>query len=83
MRLTFPLADKLGRMPKTVIHKHRVLDWLIKEGHLISKEVLEFRKPTHGTCCTCQKCGWANDGICACENNRVLNEIEEMTTKIR
>lgn len=26
-----------------------------------------WRKPTHGTCCTCQQCGWPNDGECKCD----------------
>ena len=27
---------------------------------------IPFRKPTHGTCCTCQICGHPNDAACQC-----------------
>ncbi len=33
------------------------------------------RKPTHGTCCTCQECGYPNDVDCECERNRILDDI--------
>ena len=35
---------------------------------LIAEKVMgmPFRKPTHGTCCTCQTCGHPNDSACQC-----------------
>ena len=41
-----------------------------------------FRKPTHGTCCTCQRCGYHHDD-CQCYYAEDIEEawrlVEEMT----
>jgi hypothetical protein len=39
---------------------------------LISEKVLErpWKKPTHGSCCTCQKCGYSHDDCtCGCSES--------------
>jgi len=38
------------------------------------------RKPTHGECCTCQKCGYYHDD-CTCDDNvkkEVINYVEQL-----
>jgi hypothetical protein len=41
----------------------------------------KFRKPTHGTCCTCQTCGWDYDN-CLCgwstETEKAWDVLEKM-----
>lgn len=41
-----------------------------------AKEKYKRRKPTHGTCCTCQNCGYAFDNDCICEELRVIDNLE-------
>lgn len=44
----------------------------MKAGKELDKLIAEkimgmpWRKPTHGTCCTCQTCGHSNESDCAC-----------------
>jgi hypothetical protein len=45
-------------------------EWGIKEGQKI-----EVKKPTHGSCCTCQKCGFDNDE-CRCERNLIIQACD-------
>lgn len=33
-----------------------------------------FRKPTHGTCCTCSTCGGDID-YCDCERNQMIERL--------
>jgi len=40
-----------------------------------------FRKPTHGSCCTCQRCGQFYDD-CRCSLDDAADEIVELRTKI-
>jgi len=35
-----------------------------------------IRKPTHGTCCTCQRCGLDHD-TCRCDLDEVCDELEQ------
>ena len=41
------------------------IDW---EAELGLNEKIMIRKPTHGSCCTCQTCGYDYDD-CYCESN--------------
>ena len=50
------------------------LEWIDEE---ISWRKQQFRKPTHGTCCTCQTCGNFHDD-CVCLAIDVLEEISRM-----
>ena len=36
------------------------------------------RKPTHGTCCTCQECGYDNDQYCECKRNHIIDEVIDL-----
>lgn len=50
---------------------------LIKEYSEVSIDRLEFkihRKPTHGSCCTCQKCGHYHDE-CVCIHNQLVEKL--------
>lgn len=48
---------------------------MLKEVTATLKSKIEKRKPTHGECCTCQECGFANDYECKCENNRIIKDL--------
>lgn len=39
-----------------------------------------IRKPTHGTCCTCQRCGLDHDS-CRCDLDDVVDELEQLQAK--
>jgi hypothetical protein len=41
----------------------------------------KFRKPTHGTCCTCQVCGWDYDN-CLCGWSTNLEKSWEILEKM-
>lgn len=43
----------------------------IKKDAIITKQ-----KPTHGNCCTCQKCGFPHDE-CKCEENAIIELRDE------
>lgn len=49
---------------------------------LIQEEVASMtrkKKPTHGTCCTCQDCGYGHDDYeCECPRNRTIEEVLEL-----
>ena len=34
-------------------------------------------KPMHGSCCTCQDCGWYHDE-CVCEDNKIIRAIKKL-----
>lgn len=36
-----------------------------RDKYLLKKMGVQFTKPTHGSCCTCQTCGWPYDD-CVC-----------------
>jgi flagellar biosynthesis/type III secretory pathway protein FliH len=40
------------------------------------------QKPTHGTCCTCQKCGFYYDD-CKCSSNAEILKIEQSLAEAR
>jgi len=54
-----------------------VLDILVELGVIGSTEIQKFRKPTHGTCCTCQDCGWYHDE-CICGDNEIIEAIKKL-----
>jgi uncharacterized small protein (DUF1192 family) len=41
---------------------------------------VEYRKPTHGTCCTCQGCGQPNEhpSECRCASNKLHEALAEL-----
>ena len=50
----------------------------LKELDIIrSIEIKPFRKPTHGSCCTCQYCGYYYDQ-CACGDNEIITAIKNL-----
>jgi len=55
----------------------RELDALVAE--LMGKP---FRKPTHGTCCTCQVCGWDYDN-CQCNYGEFIDKALLVVEKMR
>lgn len=57
--------------------KKLLIEFLIDEGFIDGTEFKTTRKPTHGVCCTCQKCGWSHDD-CICEHNFRLNKLMEI-----
>lgn len=44
-----------------------VVDW----------EKRPLQKPTHGSCCTCQKCGYANED-CVCTHNKIIDDFNKL-----
>lgn len=50
------------------IIKHKGID---QNGLL---KLLPHKKPTHGSCCTCQKCGYYHDD-CVCEHNEFVKLV--------
>ena len=56
-----------------------VLDALVELEVITSKEIRETRTPTHGTCCTCQVCGWWYDE-CVCTHNAILKKLKSIET---
>jgi len=49
-----------------------VIDILEEYSELKSFRHIETRKPTHGSCCTCQNCGFDNDE-CVCLSNEIVD----------
>jgi len=41
-----------------------------------------WRRPTHGTCCTCQTCGWPNDWECKCGYSSDIEKAWEIVEKL-
>jgi pentatricopeptide repeat protein len=41
-----------------------------------------FRKPTHGSCCTCQTCGWDYDN-CQCGYSEYIEKAWRVVEKMR
>ena len=54
-----------------------VLKTLYDLGIIRSIEIKPNRKPTHGSCCTCQACGYYHDG-CVCEDNEIITAIKKL-----
>lgn len=59
------------------VTKASVLKMLVAEGYLHTTETKEFIKPTHGSCCTCQTCGYPNDE-CVCEDNQLIEVVRNL-----
>lgn len=57
----------------------RELDALIAEK-VIGKP---WRKPTHGTCCTCQRCGYPNDSDCECGYTEYIEKAWPVVEKMK
>lgn len=60
-----------------------VFDILKELGYLQSDAFILPRVPTHGSCCTCQDCGYGHDE-CVCNSNELvlsLNAIVEIATE--
>lgn len=53
-----------------------IYDALVIEG-IMEDKYIPTRKPTHGTCCTCQDCGWDHD-CCVCFSNQLYNLFEAL-----
>lgn len=73
------VRDLCSVIPKTKSAVRRRLESLLlsereKLGEQI-KAMKKIRKPTHGTCCTCQTCGVDNEYTCDCPKNEVLDEV--------
>lgn len=51
-----------------------IRELLIEEGILRGHEPIATQNPTHGSCCTCQKCGSPHDE-CVCTHNEVLEKL--------
>lgn len=51
-----------------------VLKVLCDEGAIRSMSPVAKVKPTHGSCCTCQDCGYEYDS-CVCETNALLEKL--------
>jgi hypothetical protein len=41
-----------------------------------NRGIYPTQKPTHGSCCTCQDCGYDHDQ-CVCEHNEIERMLEE------
>jgi len=57
-----------------LVKRDDVLKLLVDENILMGYELIKTRKPTHGTCCTCQNCGEGYDD-CICDHNEVLGKL--------
>jgi len=51
-----------------------IIPILEEYADLRGTEFLDTRKPTHGSCCTCQDCGHDHDS-CVCNHNEILDAI--------
>lgn len=57
--------------------KEKLIDKLMELGQLRSCDKMEFMRPGHGSCCTCQTCGFAYEE-CACGHNELLDAVNEV-----
>ena len=48
-----------------------ILALLYNMGYINNPEQMPIKKPTHGSCCTCQTCGYYHDE-CICEDNILI-----------
>lgn len=56
-----------------------VIAVLVEDGMLKGSEFVSHIKPGHGSCCTCQKCGYGYDD-CVCEHNELLGKLMGLAT---
>lgn len=58
---------------------------VLEEVREILENMKRTKKPTHGTCCTCQTCGGNNEGDCDCAKNllidRILSSLQNLKNK--
>lgn len=58
-----------------------LIQTLVNEEYLNHVEITPHVKPTHGPCCTCQKCGYYHED-CVCEDNHLLEELERIAIEV-
>lgn len=54
----------------------------LRESREETRKWQRIRTPTHGNCCTCQKCGESHDE-CRCDLDDVVDELEQTKAKLR
>ena len=60
------------------IDKHnKIIKYLTDCGIMEGDKLKEKKKPDHGSCCTCQNCGYNYDN-CICNHNEHLKAIKEI-----
>jgi len=57
-----------------------VMDILIEQGYIRTKDIQPKTKPNHGPCCCCQGCGEYHDD-CFCDDNGLLEALAEIKTE--
>lgn len=77
------MASRLGEYEKSVRAA------ALQEVREKVEGMKRVKKPTHGTCCTCQTCGYANDdgADCECIRNKIISDLqawidEQLVTKV-
>ena len=56
-------------MPPSI---EQIIAFMCEEGMILrGRELIATKVPSHGSCCTCQECGWDYDNCC-CDHNRLL-----------
>ena len=64
-------------MERNLIKLEDVINLLVEEEYLMSNDEIPITKPTHGPCCTCQKCGYPHDE-CVCYHNHLLRKLKNL-----
>lgn len=59
-----------------------VVRLLMEYGYLQGMWKKEIKKPTHGSCCMCQDCGYWHDE-CVCLHNETLEELNKVIIEVR
>jgi hypothetical protein len=57
-----------------------VINFLVQEGFLKGKILIDYKQPGHGPCCTCQTCGYNYDD-CVCQHNFLLSGLANLSLK--
>lgn len=57
-----------------MIGAQEVIDMLKREEVLSNNKIMPERKATHGSCCTCQDCGYYHDE-CICGDNEIIESV--------
>ena len=63
--------------PLTKEQINTVLQALYELGIINSKSIKPNKKPGHGSCCTCQSCGYEYSE-CVCGDNSTIESIKEL-----
>lgn len=69
------IIELMGRARQDQAHKIKsaLIYALTEDGQLRKNaEKIECIKPTHGNCCTCQKCGYSHEE-CVCTHNEWID----------